>query len=142
MGRMLHYICMYFLSIFLMFFIKKCVLLSFSFLFLEEVSNIRNKILTDQKPEYVIRNYQRNCIFMLIRIFINRKCCLDKIEFDHKLYFEYLFYLHRIPCMFLHAGNKLVMAQLLGGMGRTIWGCRKVSVILHSAPCDNWYLTH
>ena len=49
--RMLFYNFIYFLDIFLLFFIKKNVFLSLSFLFFDEVSNFRNRILTRQKPE-------------------------------------------------------------------------------------------
>ena len=32
--------------------------------------------------------------------------------FDHKLYFEtYFFYVHRIPCIFLHVNDKLYISQ-------------------------------
>ena len=49
--RMLFCNFIYFLDIFLLFFIKKNVFLSLSFLFFDEVSNFRNRILTSQKPE-------------------------------------------------------------------------------------------
>ena len=41
----------YFLTIFFLFFIKKGVLFSFSFLFSTDISNICNRILINQKPE-------------------------------------------------------------------------------------------
>ena len=40
----------------LLFFIKRIVFLSFSFLFFDKKSNFRYRILTNQKPELVIRN--------------------------------------------------------------------------------------
>ena len=52
-----------------LFFITKFVFLSFSFLsfflsffFFDEVSNFRNRILTNQKRELVVSNCQLNCI--------------------------------------------------------------------------------
>ena len=44
----------------LLFFIRKLMFLSFSFLLLSEVSNKR--ILINQKPDLVIRNCQSNCL--------------------------------------------------------------------------------
>ena len=46
--------------ILLLFFIRKLMFLSFSFLLLSEVSNKR--ILINQKPDLVIRNCQSNCL--------------------------------------------------------------------------------
>ena len=57
--KTLLYILIYFFGIFLLFFIIKIVFLSFSFLFLME-SNFRNRILTNQKHELVVSNWQRN----------------------------------------------------------------------------------
>ena len=61
--RMLRFIYIYFLGIFLLFFMKKIVFLSFSLPFFDEVLNLCNRILTNQKLEYVIRNCQWNCMF-------------------------------------------------------------------------------
>ena len=56
------YVYVYFLNIFFLVFINKNVFFSFSFLFCDEIINIRNRILTNQKPESVIRNCQWNCM--------------------------------------------------------------------------------
>ena len=56
--RMLLSISIYFLVIFFLFFIKIFVFIIF-ISFLDEVSNFHNRILTNQKPKNVIRNYQR-----------------------------------------------------------------------------------
>ena len=45
------YVYVYFLNNFFLFFINKNVFFSFSFLFCDEISNNRNRILTNQKPE-------------------------------------------------------------------------------------------
>ena len=45
------YVCVYFLNRFFLLFINKNVFFSFSFLFCDEISNNRNRILTNQKPE-------------------------------------------------------------------------------------------
>ena len=50
-----------FLTIFA-FFINKNEFFSFSFLFCDEISNNRNRILTNQKPEQVIRNCLWSCM--------------------------------------------------------------------------------
>ena len=47
---------------FFLFSINKNVCFSFWFLFCDEISNICNRMLTNQKPEYVIRNCQWNCM--------------------------------------------------------------------------------
>ena len=44
------YVNVYFLNIFFLFFINRNLLFSFPFLFCDEISNIRNRILTIQKP--------------------------------------------------------------------------------------------
>ena len=44
------------------FFIIKFVFLSFSFHFFDEVSNFRNRILTNQKRELMVSNCQWNCM--------------------------------------------------------------------------------
>ena len=46
---------------FLLLFIRQFVFLSFSFF--DEVPNFRSRLLTNQKPEWVIRNCQWNCIY-------------------------------------------------------------------------------
>ena len=51
----------YFLDIFLLFFFKKIVFITF-ISFFDEVSNFHNKLLGNQKPELVIRNFQWNCM--------------------------------------------------------------------------------
>ena len=53
---------MYFFSIFLLFFIIKFVFLSFS----DEISNLCNRILSNQKRELVVSN-QRNCVYSLLK---------------------------------------------------------------------------
>ena len=45
------YVYVYFLNNFFLFFINKNVFFSFSFLFCDEISNNRNRMLTNQKPE-------------------------------------------------------------------------------------------
>ena len=50
------YVYVYFLNNFFLFFINKNMFFSFSFLFCDEISNNRKRILTNQKPEQVIRN--------------------------------------------------------------------------------------
>ena len=40
------------------------------FSFFDEVSNFRNRILTNQKPELVIRNCQWNCMLELVVLVI------------------------------------------------------------------------
>ena len=57
--RMLIHIYIYFLGIFLLFFIKKCVFIIF-ISFSDEVSNFHKSILISQKLKLVIRNCQRN----------------------------------------------------------------------------------
>ena len=54
----LMHLCFFF-GIFLLFFIRKLVFLSFSFLFFGKVSNFRNRILNNQK---VVSNCQWNCM--------------------------------------------------------------------------------
>ena len=49
-----------FLAFFLLLFIKMFVFLSFPFSFFYKVSKLRNRILTNQKPELMIRNCQWN----------------------------------------------------------------------------------
>ena len=56
--RYLMHLCFFF-DIFLLFFIRKLVFLSFSFLFFGKVSNFRNRILNNQK---VVSNCQWNCM--------------------------------------------------------------------------------
>ena len=56
------YVFIYFFSTFLLFFIINFLVLSFSFLFFDEVSNFRNRILTNQKHELVVSNCQWNCM--------------------------------------------------------------------------------
>ena len=56
------YVYVYFLNIFLLFFINKYVFFSFSFLFCDEIPDIHSRILTNEKPEWVIRNCQWNCM--------------------------------------------------------------------------------
>ena len=56
------YVFIYFFSTFLLFFIINFLILSFSFLFFDEVSNFRNRILTNQKHELVDSNCQWNCM--------------------------------------------------------------------------------
>ena len=51
-----------FFCFFFLFFIIKFVFLSFSFLFFDEVSNFRNRILTNQKHESTATHCQRNCM--------------------------------------------------------------------------------
>ena len=58
---MLLYVYIHFFGILLLFFIKKFLFLSFSFLF-EKASNFSNRILTNQKPELVIKSCQWNCM--------------------------------------------------------------------------------
>ena len=58
--RILLYISIYFLGIFSLFFSKKIVSITF-ISFFYEVSNFRNRILTNQKQEYVIKKCQSNC---------------------------------------------------------------------------------
>ena len=48
-----------------LFFIIKFVFLSFSFLFFDELSNFRNRILTNQKYVLVVSNCQWNCMLHL-----------------------------------------------------------------------------
>ena len=45
------YVYVYFLNIFYLLFINKSVFFSLSFPFCDEISNIHNRILTNQKPE-------------------------------------------------------------------------------------------
>ena len=52
----------FFFFFFLLFFIIKFVFLSFSFLFFDEVSNFRNRILANQKHESAATHCQRNCM--------------------------------------------------------------------------------
>ena len=49
---------------FLLFFIIKIVFLSFLFVFFEEVSNFRNRILTNQKRELMVFDCQWNCMVL------------------------------------------------------------------------------
>ena len=56
------FVYVYFLNIFFLFFIDRNVFFSFSFIFCYDISNICNRVLTSQKPEYVIRNCQWNCM--------------------------------------------------------------------------------
>ena len=56
------YVYVYFLNNFFLFFINKNVFFYFSFLFCDEISNNRKRILTNQKPEQLIRNCLWNCI--------------------------------------------------------------------------------
>ena len=59
-------LCLYILfSLFFSFFIKNCVFI-ISISFLDEVSNFRNRILTNQKPKLVMRNCQWNFMLTLI----------------------------------------------------------------------------
>ena len=60
-NRMLLYITIYFLSIFFVVFHQNFVFIIFISV-LDELSNFGNRISTNQKPEYVIRNCQRNCM--------------------------------------------------------------------------------
>ena len=56
------YVYGYFLNNFLLFYINKNVFFSFSYFFCDEISNNRKRILTNQKPEYVIKNCLWNCM--------------------------------------------------------------------------------
>ena len=47
----IRYVYIYFLNNFFLFFVYKNVFFSFSFLFCDEISNNRYRILTNQKPE-------------------------------------------------------------------------------------------
>ena len=58
---MLHYVYLYFFA-FLLFVIKRFVFIIFISCFFDKVSNLRNRTLTNQKPELVIRNCQWNCM--------------------------------------------------------------------------------
>ena len=53
-----------FYSFFVVFHHKTCVFIIFIFFF-DKVSNLRNKILTNQKQELVVRHRQWNCIVMM-----------------------------------------------------------------------------
>ena len=65
---MLHYISMYFLGIFL-FFIKNLFFFIIFISFPDELSNFRNRILINQKPEWVVRNCQWNCLKVYLTFF-------------------------------------------------------------------------
>ena len=52
----------FFWLFFLFLFIVKFEFLSFSFLYLDEVSNIRGRIATNQKQELVVQNCQWKCM--------------------------------------------------------------------------------
>ena len=56
------YVYIYFVNIFFLFFINKNVFSLFSFHLYDEISNICNRILANQKPEQVIKNCQWNCM--------------------------------------------------------------------------------
>ena len=56
------YVDVYFINISFLVFINRNLLFSFPFLFCDEISNIRNRILTIQKPEEMIRNCLWNCM--------------------------------------------------------------------------------
>ena len=55
-----HFMFSYIFWAYLLFFIIKFGVFVTCISFLDEVSNYRNRILTNQKKEYVIRNFQRN----------------------------------------------------------------------------------
>ena len=66
----------YFFGNFFFFFIIKFVFLSFWILFFDEVSNLRNRILTNQKRELAVSNCQWNCnvcIVLLVGVLQNHR---------------------------------------------------------------------
>ena len=58
--------------------------------FFEEASNFRNRILTNQKPELVIRNCRWNCMICSINKSIVRNSCRSSNVFDFTLYLSKL----------------------------------------------------
>ena len=67
--KKLHDGFVYFLSfLLLLFFIIKLVLLSFSFLSFDKVSNYRNRTLTNQKHKLLVPNFRWNCMYTIIRV--------------------------------------------------------------------------
>ena len=57
----IEYATLCFFMLFVVFYHKICVVIVF-ISFFDEVSNFRNRILTNQKQELVIRNFQWNCM--------------------------------------------------------------------------------
>ena len=66
----LHNAFVYFLGflLLLLLFIIKFVILSFSFLSFIKVSNLRNRILTDQKQKLLVPNFTWNCMYTIISV--------------------------------------------------------------------------
>ena len=64
--RVLLYIYIYFLDILVVVAVVVVVVVVIVVVFFDEVSNFRNIILTYQKPRFVIRNCQWNCVVPLV----------------------------------------------------------------------------